>query len=209
MMHKTGTLFDTRPEHNLLGLSVLAHWLVFWWLLAPTDFTSPPPATPSMMVAMLLQTPSPQPVPRVVPRPQRLPTAKSQAAIHEPVVDPVEVTEPVQPQEPSQENATQQAAPTLPAPILPPRFDAAYLNNPVPLYPPAARRLGVQGKVLLRVQVSVEGRATTVELFQSSGSTALDQAAISAVRKWRFVPAKQGAELAAAWVLVPINFKLN
>jgi protein TonB len=121
----------------------------------------------------------------------------------------VEVTEPVQPQEPSQENATQQAAPTLPAPILPPRFDAAYLNNPVPLYPPAARRLGVQGKVLLRVQVSVEGRATTVELFQSSGSTALDQAAISAVRKWRFVPAKQGAELAAAWVLVPINFKLN
>jgi periplasmic protein TonB len=92
---------------------------------------------------------------------------------------------------------------------LPPRFDVAYLNNPAPVYPPIARRIGVQGKVLLRVHVSVEGDAIEVQIHDFSGSTSLDEAALKAVRRWRFVPARQGVEPVAAWVQVPINFKLN
>jgi protein TonB len=41
--------------------------------------------------------------------------------------------------------------------VLPPRFDAAYLNNPKPSYPPLARRLGEEGRVTLRVHVTPDG----------------------------------------------------
>ena len=90
-----------------------------------------------------------------------------------------------------------------------PRFDAAYLQNPAPSYPPLARRVGEQGKVVLQVYVEPTGAASTVQLHQSSGADRLDQSAISAVRHWKFVPAQRGAEPIGAWVLVPIVFNLK
>ena len=100
------------------------------------------------------------------------------------------------------------AAPAL-LPILPPRFDAAYRSNPAPAYPPMSRRLGEQGQVMLRVLVTEAGQAQRVELRASSGSERLDEAATTAVRQWRFVPAKRGECHVADWVLVPINFTLG
>lgn len=103
------------------------------------------------------------------------------------------------------------AAPTeaSPAPLTPPAFTAAYLDNPAPAYPPIARRAGEQGRVLLRVLVTPSGTAEAVELRTSSGSPRLDQAAIATVKRWRFVPARRGADPVAAWVLVPIQFTLD
>lgn len=108
--------------------------------------------------------------------------------------------------------AAAQAAPaaTPPAAALqPPRFDAAYLNNPKPPYPPLARRLGEEGQATLRVLVTPEGRPERVELAESAGSPRLDEAALEAVRHWRFVPARQGDIAVAAWVRVPIAFRLE
>jgi protein TonB len=48
-----------------------------------------------------------------------------------------------------------------------------------------------------------------VDIKTSSGSARLDEAAEAAVRQWRFVPAKQGEAAVAAWVLVPLVFKLD
>jgi protein TonB len=96
---------------------------------------------------------------------------------------------------------------TLPA--VAPRFGAAYLHNPPPAYPAAARRLGEQGQVLLRVLVGADGAAERVEVGTGSGSARLDRAAVEAVQRWRFVPARQGAEAVAAWVTVPIHFQLE
>ena len=90
-----------------------------------------------------------------------------------------------------------------------PRFDAAYLRNPAPVYPLLARRLGEQGQVLLRVRVSQAGAAEVIEIASASGFARLDQAAVEAVRRWRFVPARRGMQGTAAWVLVPIAFKLE
>ena len=105
------------------------------------------------------------------------------------------------------------AAPTVVAPpppaIIAARFDADYLDNPKPVYPHASRRLGEQGKVLLRVHVSAAGRAEKVEIKASSGFARLDQAANDAVSRWRFVPARQGEQSIAAWVQVPITFQLE
>jgi len=93
--------------------------------------------------------------------------------------------------------------------IAPPSFDAAYLQNPEPAYPSLSKRLGEEGRVILRVLVNAEGQPEQVELRQSSGHSRLDQAALGTVRRWRFSPACRGAERLAAWVLVPLRFQLD
>jgi len=93
--------------------------------------------------------------------------------------------------------------------IEPPRFGVAYLHNPAPDYPPLARRLGEQGRVLLRVLVSTNGEADHVQVESSSGSNKLDRAAILAVKQWNFVPAKRSNLPISAYVLVPVNFSLE
>jgi protein TonB len=90
-----------------------------------------------------------------------------------------------------------------------PRFDAAYLDNPKPPYPNLSRRLGEQGRVLLRVQVAADGSAQNVQLQTSSGYSRLDDIALDTVKRWKFVPAKRGDEPVAATVLVPIIFSLK
>ncbi len=96
-----------------------------------------------------------------------------------------------------------------PAPLTAARFDADYLQNPKPVYPPMSRRMNEEGKVVLRVRVSTQGAPLAVEIKQSSGFFRLDEAAKAAVERWRFVPARQGSEAVEAWVLVPLNFTLS
>lgn len=93
--------------------------------------------------------------------------------------------------------------------VVSPRFDAAYLNNPEPEYPAISKRLGEEGRVLLRVLVTIEGLADQIEVRQTSGHSRLDQAALTTVRRWRFTPARRGEERIAAWVLVPLSFQLE
>ena len=91
----------------------------------------------------------------------------------------------------------------------PPKFGAAYLNNPTPEYPQMARRKSQQGRVLLKVLVEESGIAETVELSKSSGFEKLDEAAITAVQKWTFIPAKRNNQAVKAYVLVPVKFSLS
>jgi len=93
--------------------------------------------------------------------------------------------------------------------ITPPAYGARYLHNPAPDYPLAARRSGQEGTVVLRVLVSADGLPEQVGIHRSSGSTILDQAAATAIRQWHFVPARQGAGNVAAWVTIPMTFRLE
>lgn len=95
------------------------------------------------------------------------------------------------------------------AAITEPVFDAAYLRNPAPEYPEYARRRGLQGKVLLEVQVTREGDAKEVNIAKTSGFNVLDKAALKVVRHWKFVPARRGSEFVEAGVLVPVEFRIN
>ncbi len=89
-----------------------------------------------------------------------------------------------------------------------PIFDAQYLNNPTPIYPRLARSANIQGKVLLNVVVKADGNPTSVEVSRSSGSSLLDNAAIDAVKKWHFIPARKKGRAIEASVVVPIDFKI-
>ena len=94
-------------------------------------------------------------------------------------------------------------------PVVGPRYDAAYLSNPVPHYPSLAKKLKLQGTAIIRVLVSSEGRPKSVAVEKSSGARILDDAAVDAVQHWSFVPARRGDKPISDWVDVPIVFRLN
>lgn len=106
-------------------------------------------------------------------------------------------------------NPTPAAAPSPETVRTPPRWDAAYLDNPPPRYPVVARQLGWEGTVILRVEVLDSGRAGHIQLAHSSGYDSLDQAAVNAVRQWRFVPARVGGQAVNEWVEVPVAYRLG
>jgi periplasmic protein TonB len=131
---------------------------------------------------------------------------------------------PIEPTAPAPANATNHAAdnPTTssnaatasPAKAAEPALEqpssrAQYLNNPKPSYPPTSKRLGEEGKVVIRVLISAEGVPSQAQIHKSSGFERLDQAALETVARWRFVPGKRGGVPEAMWFNVPINFVLD
>jgi protein TonB len=94
-----------------------------------------------------------------------------------------------------------EAAPQLAHPM--------YLENQPPDYPPLARKQRYQGTTELVVLVTKDGTAHDLRLQNSSGHPVLDQAALAAVRHWKFVPGRQGVDPIAMWVTVPVRFELQ
>lgn len=86
----------------------------------------------------------------------------------------------------------------------------AYGSNPKPPYPLAARRLGVEGVVMLEVLVRPDGSPAEVHVRTSSGSSLLDDSAVETVRShWRFIPARRGNAAVESRVTFPIRFRLD
>jgi protein TonB len=84
---------------------------------------------------------------------------------------------------------------------------AQYGTNPEPPYPIAARRLGLEGTVILRVVVAPDGSPREVSVLRSSGHDVLDESAASTVRsRWRFLPARRDGVPIEDSVQVPIRF---
>ena len=78
-----------------------------------------------------------------------------------------------------------------------------------PSYPSSALRQGIQGTTMLKVHVLIDGRVGDIVVQQSAGHPDLDQAAIEAVRRWRFEPARRGSDPVAMWVLLPVQFQIR
>ena len=78
-----------------------------------------------------------------------------------------------------------------------------------PRYPESAKRAGAQGVTTLKVRVLETGRVSEVLVEQSAGFRDLDIAAMDAVKKWLFEPARRGKEAVSIWVLLPVKFELH
>lgn len=225
--------FNDRPW-VALGLVLCAHLAVFA-ALRPQPQSLSVDTIPEPIMVSLLSTPQTTPQKPVSPA---QPIVKAQKPIKKQVKTPISkpvVPQARQPVIPPVEQTSMPAAETNPTvaeqetkttnnkPVLSvvegaaadtqayqsPNFNAAYLNNPAPNYPSISRRLGEQGLVLLRVQVTADGTAGSVELQTGSGSSRLDQAALEAVKKWRFIPAKRGEQPVSASVTVPVRFSIE
>ncbi|WP_049559482.1 energy transducer TonB, partial [Limnoraphis robusta] len=80
------------------------------------------------------------------------------------------------------------------------------VDNCVPRYPNSLRDQGVEGTAIVRGLVGTDGRVAQLEIVQSSGNTDLDEAAIEAASRMRFLPPDGGASRP---VRLPIQFTLN
>lgn len=78
-----------------------------------------------------------------------------------------------------------------------------------PVYPRQAIARGIEGTAVLRVLIGQDGETIEIRIHRSSGAALLDQAAIEAVRRWAFRPAVVGGRAVAAWVEVPVRFRLE
>jgi len=123
----------------------------------------------------------PPPPPKVEkPKPVKKPKPKPIAPKPEPIVQKVETPPPAP------------VAPPPPQPITPATANPGYLRNPAPEYPELAVERGWEGTVILNVHVLGNGKPSSVEVKTSSGRNVLDNAAVQTVKRWSFVPAKQG-----------------
>lgn len=203
------------PRISRAGLAGVAgaHLAVVAALLQMQVITLPAPL--AVLSVSLLPAAEPAPAkPEIVPprpkavarqeRPQPQPSPLPQLAA--PAESPAVTTGAVPP--PPTFVALAPPAPSAPV-ATQPRFDANYLDNPKPPYPPLSRKLNEEGKVVLRVRVDAEGHAVDVQLHAGSGVERLDNSALNTVRRWKFIPARLGSEPVAATVLVPIVFSLK
>ncbi|GAO22001.1 TonB family protein [Alicycliphilus sp. B1] len=160
----------------------------------------PTPAPPKPTPPKPRPAPTPAPMPLAIADPTPAPAAPVGVVQQQPAAAPVEAAPAPAPAAP--------AAPPGPA-IIQPSSDASHLNNPKPVYPAVSKRLGEQGKIVLRVLIGTDGLPQKIEIKQSSGYERLDRQAVDTVSRWRFVPGTRNGVPEAMWYLQPINFVLQ
>ncbi|MGR9035216.1 MAG: TonB family protein [Gammaproteobacteria bacterium] len=220
---------NPRSVFSLLTLLVLLlHVWALTWLKPPEEPVSE--AKPLIMEVSMLNLPKPvsaappAPVKKTEPlkKPKQKPLARKKPAVAKmkPELARSEPAEDINPQQAQSaiaeatRSASAGSAPAKAAKADAPKFSEAnfranYGFNPKPEYPRIARKRGWQGKVQLKVQVSAQGYSDAVAVHQSSGYDVLDESAVHAVKKWKFIPAKRGEATVASSVIVPIIFKLD
>jgi protein TonB len=226
----TGLLGEEKPSNMLILLSILVALLHAWgivWLLRakePEIVEAQPLLMEVSMIAMSAPKPSATPPKPTPPPPEKKPQPKKPEIKPKkipPVVQkspdfaPVEQTaepKPVQETPPSSSNNTSTSKPATSSTdeqFTEANYKANYAHNPKPEYPTLAKSREWQGKVLLRVKVTATGLSDEVEVDRSSGHDILDDAAIDAVKQWRFTPARRGDTAIVSSVIVPIVFSLR
>ena len=171
-----------------------------------------PPATLEPVTITLIAS---MPVSTHAPSPEPMPPAPPLKATTSPAPPPVSASAP-------EPDAIAAGAPAALSPSPPPtdvadakpvtgmaQWVAGYLNNPAPVYPKLSRHRKEEGVVLLRALVLPNGDADHWQVLVSSGFVRLDEAALRAVKRWQFAPAKRGDVVVSTWVQVPVRFTLN
>lgn len=204
-----------RLRSIVAGGVLLAHAGAIGWLLMSPGLPEAPEVGAMQMVFIAPaqeESAPPPPQPKVEQTPILAAKRHVQAAPEAPAAPP-EPTENPNVEKVSEDLASpaQPSAPvSAPAPVeVPVDVRAAYANNPKPSYPSSAKRLNQQGLTRLRVLVGGDGRVQQIAVESSSGFAVLDNAAMSAVRDWKFAPYRRGDTAIASWVIVPFNWKLE
>lgn len=89
------------------------------------------------------------------------------------------------------------------------RTGVRMVGLPRPVYPREAVLRGVEGRVVLFLRISAEGRVTEVKINESSGYKVLDDAALEFGKSLRFVPAREDQHSVSATALYPVRYQLT
>ena len=202
-MHAPTSSGTTPRRAGLLIVVAALHVAIIYGLMVATGVVKQPAFVTPLEAVFIPEATQTEPEPEIKIKPD----IEQPVAVDEPVPE-VQFEEAVTPPSdiPVPASATaisgsqQQGAPAQ---------DLKTANRVDPIYPPASRRAGEQGTVRLKVLVDTSGRASNVQVTQGSGFPRLDQAAMEAVRKWRFVAATDGSNKIQAYTQVAVTFKLT
>ena len=200
----------------------------------PPMVAAPPPPPPPVRSAAPPPPPAPPPpvalaAPILPPPPAPVEETRPQVAEAPPVPEPeqpqqvAEAPAPAPERRPAQRVSAAQPAPqpvrlnaalqgmesfTLEGRVTPPgTLDGA--RNRGPSFPEASRRRGEEGVVRVELFVDPTGRVADVRILESSGFSALDAAAVQAVREWRFRPAQRAGLPVAGSLTTAVHFRLE
>lgn len=202
---------------------LLLHGGFFWWLdrgLSQTDLKprETPEAQPLQMISVVSEVSTSEPPALANP------PAQPRAAIRP---TPPKTTTPSPPAEPVQQiaspdeavaansegsTAANSTAPPQPsggtgsAQITKPSSREFAQYNPKPPYPAVAKRLRIQGTVVVRVWVEPNGLVGHGRVAVSSGEPLLDESALTTVLTWRFKPGTVNGVAQGMWVTQPVRF---
>ena len=100
--------------------------------------------------------------------------------------------------------------PSGPRVVFIPYDDPPVALSPIrPTYPEIAQEAGIEGVVIVQAFIDKKGRVKETLILKGVPNTGLDEAAMEAIRKTRFRPAKQRERAVGVWISIPVNFKLK
>jgi len=91
----------------------------------------------------------------------------------------------------------------------PPKYGLGSSNNPKPNYPYRAKKLGIEGRVVLLLTIGKTGKVENIKVETSSGNKSLDKSAYTTLSHWIFEPALHNGSAIIATTKIPIVFKLE
>jgi protein TonB len=100
--------------------------------------------------------------------------------------------------------------PSGPKVIFIPYDDPPVATTPIrPIYPEIAQEAGIEGVVIVQAFIDASGRVKETLILKGVPNTGLNEAAMEAIRKTRFRPARQRERPVGVWISIPVNFKLK
>jgi protein TonB len=167
----------------------------------PPPPKAPPPAAPKVVPLVQLPPPVlpsvPVPVVQIAPQPN--------------VVTVTQTSVPAEPRPVQVATVSVATAPTPAVTSTPKTITSGveYIQAPQPVYPLMSKRMGEQGRVMLRILVNEKGMPDQVQVHTSSGSARLDEAGRQAALRAQFKPHMEDGHAVAVYVIVPLNFQLS
>lgn len=173
--------------------------------------SAPPPATPKPVSEPVPAKLQPAKKPETKPKQERLVT-KAPVTQKQEQTAPLPQPSPTPVAEAAKEPAVAAAPPTQ-LPIEPIKLSSELsVSCPKltsPEYPAISRRMGEEGKLVLRVELDEQGRIAAAKVINSSGYERLDNAALAAVKSWQCNPSLRDGQPVRAVALQPFNFVLQ
>ena len=100
--------------------------------------------------------------------------------------------------------------PSGPKVVFIPYDDPPVAMTPIrPIYPEIAQEAGIEGVIVVQAFIDEKGRVKETQILKGVPNTGLDEAAMDAIRKTRFKPAKQRERSVGVWISIPVNFRLK
>lgn len=208
-----------RTSMGPLALVIVAHALLFYFIYAGlltrlVDVAMPQPVMVSFVATEKPKTPPPpkfEPVVKLAPPVlPSVPVPVVQVAVVPNVISVTQAPPPVEKAPPLQ---AAPLAPPAPAPVAtgPKTITSGvtFIQEPQPVYPQMSKRMGEQGKVILRILVNEKGAPDQVTVQTSSGFARLDEAGRQAAMRALFKPHVEDGRAVAVYVLIPLNFQLS